>query len=117
MRQVLIAHARSHAAVKRAGGLVRVTFHDLAVEAPEPQVDLLALDEALAALERVDPRFTRVMELRYFAGCSLEEIADLTGRSLSTVKRDWAYARAWLYEHMTAREPNTLQADESATGV
>jgi RNA polymerase sigma factor (TIGR02999 family) len=101
MRQVLIAHARSRAAQKRAGELVRVTFDDLAVAAPEPQVDLLALDGALTALERVDPRFTRVMELRYFAGCSLQEIAELTGRSLATVKRDWTYARAWLYEHMS----------------
>lgn len=101
MRQVLIAHARHHAAQKRDGGL-RVTFHDIDVAAPEPTLDLLALDEALTALADVDERYTRVMELRYFAGCSLPEIADLTGRSLATVKRDWAYARAWLYDHMSA---------------
>jgi RNA polymerase sigma-70 factor, ECF subfamily len=57
---------------------VRVTFHDLDVQAPEPHLDLVALDEALDALGRVDERFTRVMELRYFAGCSLPEIAELT---------------------------------------
>jgi RNA polymerase sigma factor (sigma-70 family) len=56
----------------------------------------------LTALASVDERYTRVMELRYFAGCSLPEIADLTGRSLATVKRDWAYARAWLYDRMSA---------------
>jgi RNA polymerase sigma-70 factor (ECF subfamily) len=102
MRQVLIAHARQHAAQKRAGGGVRVTFHDLDVQTPEPSLDLLMLDDALNALARVDERFTRVMELRYFAGRSLPEIAELTGRSLATVKRDWAYARAWLYEYMSA---------------
>lgn len=102
MRQVLVAHARQRAALKRGAGAVRVTFEDLDVQAPEPRVDLLALDDALEALARVDTRFTRVMELRYFAGCSLAEIADLTGRSLATVKRDWAYGRAWLYEYMSA---------------
>ena len=101
MRQVLTAHARHHAAQKRDGG-VRVTFHDIDVAAPEPALDLLALDEALTALAGVDERYTRVMELRYFAGCSLPEIAELTGRSLATVKRDWAYARAWLYDYMSA---------------
>lgn len=100
MRQVLIAHARHHAAQKRDGG-VRVTFHDIDVAAPEPSLDLLGLDEALTALATVDERYSRVMELRYFAGCSLPEIADLTGRSLATVKRDWAYARAWLYDYMS----------------
>ena len=102
MRQVLIAHARQRAAQKRAGGVVRVTFEDLDVQAPEPLVDVLSLDAALNALARVDERFTRVMELRYFGGCTLEEIAELTGRSLATVKRDWTYARAWLYDYMTA---------------
>ena len=102
MRQVLITHARERSAQKRAGGVVRVTFEDLDVQAPEPRLDLLALDDALNALARVDERFARVMELRYFAGCSLQEIADLTGRSLATVKRDWTYARAWLYDYMSA---------------
>lgn len=101
MRQVLMAHARHHAAQKRDGG-VRVTFHDIDVAAPEPALDLLALDEALIALARVDERYARVMELRYFAGCSVPEIAELTGRSVATVKRDWAYARAWLYDYMSA---------------
>jgi RNA polymerase sigma factor (TIGR02999 family) len=102
MRQVLIAHARARSADKRAGDLVRVTFEDLQIQAPEPDVNVLALDAALTALGRIDRRFVRVMELRYFAGCSLPEIAELTGRSLATVKRDWAYARAWLHDHMSA---------------
>ena len=101
MRQVLIAHARERSAKKREGASRRVTFEDLDVQAPEPRLDLLALDDALNALTRVDERFTRVMELRYFAGCSLPEIAELTGRSLATVKRDSTYARAWLYDYMS----------------
>lgn len=102
MRQVLVAEARRRSAQKRAGDAVRVTFTDLAVHAEEPQLDLLALDEALNALRQVDERFTSVLELRYFGGFSLEETARVTGCSLATVKRDWAYARAWLYERMNA---------------
>jgi RNA polymerase sigma factor (TIGR02999 family) len=101
MRQVIVAQARRRAARKRGGGTARVTFHDLHVAAEEPRVDLLALDQALSALGEVDRHLARVMELRYFAGCTLEESAELTGRSLASVKRDWAYARAWLYDYMT----------------
>jgi RNA polymerase sigma factor (TIGR02999 family) len=102
MRQILVGHARGRSAQKRAGEAVRVTFHDIGVEAVEPSLDLLRLDEAMTALGGVDERFVRVMELRYFAGCSLEEVAELTGRSLASVKRDCAYARAWLYDFMNA---------------
>lgn len=108
MRQVLMAHARQRAALKRAGGAVRVTFSDLDVQAPEPSLDLLALDEALTALTKLDERFAQVVELRYFAGCSVPEIAEITGRSLATVKRDWAYARAWLHERMAADPAATV---------
>jgi RNA polymerase sigma factor (TIGR02999 family) len=102
MRQVLIGEARRRSAQKRAGRAVRVTFSDLSVQTEEPHLDLLALDEAMNALALVDERFVRVMDLRYFGGLSLEETAQVTGRSLATVKRDWAYARAWLYDHMSA---------------
>jgi RNA polymerase sigma factor (TIGR02999 family) len=100
MRQVLVEHARRKSARKRAGGATRVTFEDLDVASAEPRTDLFALDEALTALGSVDERFTRVMELRYFGGFGLEEIAALTGRSLATVKRDWTYARAWLNDYV-----------------
>jgi RNA polymerase sigma factor (TIGR02999 family) len=102
MRQVLVAQARAKSAKKRGGRTERVTLHELEAPGAAPRLDLLALDEALAALARVDERLARVMELRYFAGCTLEETAELTGRSLATVKRDWVYARAWLHDHMTA---------------
>jgi RNA polymerase sigma factor (TIGR02999 family) len=102
MRQVLMAEATRRSAQKRAGDQKRVTFRELNVASEMPEVDVLALEEAMTALGLVDQRFTRVIELRYFAGCSLEEIAQITGRSLATVKRDWAYARAWLFERMSA---------------
>jgi RNA polymerase sigma factor (TIGR02999 family) len=102
MRQALVAHARHHAAQKRGGDGLRVTFRDLDVAVEEPGIDLLALDDALNALSEVDEHLTRVMEMRYFGGFSLPEVAEFTGRSLASIKRDWAYARAWLYEHMTA---------------
>lgn len=100
MRQILVAHARQKSTQKRAGHAVRVTFHDLDIQAADPDLDVVLLDEAMTALAQVDERFSRVMELRYFAGSSLPEIAELTGRSLATVKRDWSYARAWLYDYM-----------------
>lgn len=109
MRQVLMAHARQRAAQKRAGGAVRVTFSDLDVQTPEPSLDLFALDEALTALASNGERFAQVVELRYFAGCSVPEIAEITGRSLATVKRDWAYARAWLHERMGTRRTSTTE--------
>ena len=101
MRQVLIGHARRHNAVKRAGAAKRVTFEDLAVQAEDPHLDLFCLDEALRALEALDARLCRVIELRYFAGLTLEEIAEVTGQSLATVKRDWSYARAWLFDYLS----------------
>lgn len=105
MRRILVDHARGRAAQKRAGGEVRVTFEDLALAAPDPKLDLLALDEALRALEAEDPRLVKVVELRYFAGCSLEETAALLEVSVATVKRDWLYARAWLYAFVEERTP------------
>lgn len=103
MRQVVTEEARRKASLKRAGAARRVTLRDLAVESDEPNIDILALDEAMTALAQVDERLTRLIDLRYFAGCSLDEVANLIGCSLATVKRDWAYARAWLFERMQAR--------------
>lgn len=100
MRQVLVQYARKRQSLKRAGGAQRVTFSELEIAAAEPDWDVLALDEALAELERTDGRLCMLLELRYFTGLGLEEIAAMQGVSLSTVKRDWAYARAWLQEQL-----------------
>ena len=100
MRRILVDHARQRAAQKRGGELLRVTFADLAVETDEPNVDLLALDEALNALESEDERLAQLVQLRFFAGLPIKETAELMGLSPATVKRDWVYARAWLLERM-----------------
>ena len=104
MRQVIVADARQKMAGKRAGDLRRVTFDQLLVRAAEPNMDVLALDEALDRLAKLDPRLCRTVELRFFSGCELEEIAELNGVSLATVKRDWNYSRAWLLDQL-GREP------------
>ena len=77
-----------------------MTFADIDVQAEDPQLNLLSLDEALTALNDVDSRLLKVVELRYFAGCNLDEIAEILGVSQPTIKRDWTYARAWLYDYM-----------------
>jgi RNA polymerase sigma factor (TIGR02999 family) len=100
MRRILIDHARQRQAAKRGGGANRMTMHDIDVECEDPDVDLLALDEALSALDEFDARLGSVVRLRYFAGLGIEDTAELLEVSPATVKRDWTYARAWLMERM-----------------
>jgi RNA polymerase sigma-70 factor (ECF subfamily) len=100
MRRILVDHARKHAAEKRGGDATRVTFSDLNVQAESGDVNLLALDEALNALTKMDERLGLVVRLRYFAGLSIPETAKIMNSSPATVKRDWNYARAWLFEQM-----------------
>jgi RNA polymerase sigma-70 factor, ECF subfamily len=106
MRFVLVDHARARVAVKR-GGAQPVTLDDAMVAHAERPEELLAIHEALERLHVVGPRLAQVVQLRFFAGLSHEEIAELTGMSVPTVKRDWARARAWLHHFMT---------DASSTG-
>jgi RNA polymerase sigma factor (TIGR02999 family) len=105
MRQILVDYARKPGAHKRGGGQQRVTLTEgVAVEESEPDVDLLALDEALARLAEKDERLARLVELRYFGGLSVEETAEVLGTSPRTVKRDWAAARVWLRRRMAAKD-------------
>ena len=103
MRRVLVDHARARRALKRGGGGTQVTLGqaDHAVATPE-NVDVLALDEALARLAIMDPRKARLVELRYFAGLSMPEAAATLGISLATVGREWAVARMWLRRELEA---------------
>lgn len=101
MRRILVDHARRHQASKRGGEAQRVTFEDLAIAAPESEVDLLALDDALDALAQDEPRLAEVVHLRFFAGLGIAETAEILGTSPATVKRDWTFARAWLLERMS----------------
>ena len=101
MRRVLVDHARSRGYQKRGGGAERVTLDDgLAASPPEPAVDVLALDRALEALAAVDLRKSRVIELRFFGGLSVEDTADVLHVSVDTVKRDWRLAKLWLLREL-----------------
>ncbi|HEU4690742.1 MAG TPA: sigma-70 family RNA polymerase sigma factor [Vicinamibacterales bacterium] len=100
MRHILVDHARARNARKRGDGRLAVSLTDVDVAAGEPSEDILALDEALSRLESIDPRASRVVELRYFSGLSEREAAEAIGVSLSTLKRDWHFARAWLLDQL-----------------
>jgi RNA polymerase sigma factor (TIGR02999 family) len=100
MKRILIDHARKRRRIKRGGGRVQVTLADVEVGAGLPLEDLLALDEAIRRLGGQDPRMAEIVRLRFFAGLSVEETAKALEVSERTVKREWAVARAWLYEAM-----------------
>ena len=99
MRRVLVDYARQRGREKRGAGLSVVSLDENAVAA-QPAVDIVALDDALAQLAAVDPQQGRVVELRFFAGLSVEETAEALGISPATVKRDWATAKLWLYNEL-----------------
>jgi RNA polymerase sigma factor (TIGR02999 family) len=103
MRRILVDHARAKQSEKRAAPGERVTLSDLDVSAPEADMDVLAVNDALEQLALEDPRLAEVVNLRFFAGMSVEEAARALNVSPITVKRDWAFARAWLCEKIERR--------------
>ncbi len=102
MRRVLIEHARKRAARKRGGDRRRVPLRDTLALSERPDVDVLHLEEALSALESLDERKARVVELRFFSGLTCEEVASALGVSLRTVEKDWYVARAFLHRELAA---------------
>ena len=100
MRDVAVDYARRQRAEKRGGPEAAVTFDEAAVAGEKQLSEVLALEDALQRLEKLDARQARVVELRYFAGLSIPETAEALGISPATVKREWAAARAWLYREM-----------------
>ena len=106
MRQILVDYARHRRASKRGGGVCRLTLDDAVALPARKDVDVVALDDALNALAEVDPRQSRVVELRFFAGLSLEETSEVMGIATATVQRDWTAARAWLHREIS-RRPRT----------
>ena len=102
MRRILIEAARRRRAQRHGGGLQRADVFDSAlnIAAPDADSELLAVHEVLEELEQHDKRKAEVVKLRYFAALSLEEVAEVLGIGIATANRDWAYARAWLYERM-----------------
>jgi RNA polymerase sigma-70 factor, ECF subfamily len=105
IRRILVDHARGHEREKRGGGRERVCLNEDVATAPGRGLDLLALDEALEKLAQLDPRQARIVELRFFGGLSLKEVAEFLGVSPRTVDGDWAMARAWLRRELQEEPP------------
>jgi RNA polymerase sigma-70 factor, ECF subfamily len=105
MRRILVDHARAAGAQRRGGGAVQVDLEAVPAGAGGRSLNLLLLDESLAELEKIAPRAAKVVELRYFGGYTDKEVLEALGISLATVRRDWEYARSWLFHRM--REPAT----------
>jgi RNA polymerase sigma factor (TIGR02999 family) len=101
MRRILVDHARSRSYLKRGGAVKQVSLDEAATLAEDRAGELIALDEALKELAKMDPRKSSVVELRYFGGLSLEETAEALAISIPTVTRDWNTAKAWLLREMT----------------
>ncbi len=102
MRQILVERARARGAQKRWGALNRVSITDSLQLAADPESMLPSLDEAIDRLEQIDPEQAKIVELRYFAGMSVEEAAEAMGMSPATLKRRWSLARAWLFRELSS---------------
>jgi RNA polymerase sigma-70 factor, ECF subfamily len=105
IRRILVDHERSRNYAKRGGGAARITLNE-AIPGQKPRdIDVLALDQALGSLAKIDQRKVRVVELRYFGGLNIEETAGVLGISPETAKRDWRMAKAWLFSALSGQRP------------
>jgi RNA polymerase sigma factor (TIGR02999 family) len=100
MRRILVDYARQQQAAKRGSGALRLSLNEAVHHAKEKDAEVIALDDALAELQTFDPQQSRIVELRYFAGLSIAETAEVLGISPATVKREWNTAKAWLYNQL-----------------
>jgi RNA polymerase sigma factor (TIGR02999 family) len=107
MRRVLINYARDRAAAKRGGDVERVSLTLAEDVAESPAFDVIALNEALERLEAIDPRKSRIVELKFFGGLTTAETADVLELSHATIERDWKLARAWLYDSLSSERQST----------
>ncbi len=107
IRRILVDHARGRGYAKRGGNAEHVPLDDALLGAQTRGIEILALDQALESLSKIDARKGRVVELRYFGGLSVEETAEVLGISPETAKRDWKMAKAWLYGELTAEKDCT----------
>ena len=103
MRHILVDYGRSRSRIKRGNNPVKVQLGDSNCATEDRLEAILALDQSLRRLEEIDPRQSRIVELRYFGGLSVEEVAEVVGVSAKTVKREWSVARAWLYGQLKER--------------
>ncbi len=108
MRRLLVDHGRGRRRVKRGGREARTTLHDWLVAEDQPPIsvdDALALDEALTRLAAIDPRQAAIVEMRFFGGLTVPEVATALGVSARTVEGEWTHARAWLRQQLASQEP------------
>jgi RNA polymerase sigma-70 factor (ECF subfamily) len=110
MRRILIDHARHHLREKRGGTMATLSLNESLAFSPEQSVELVRLDEALRRLSKLDGRQSRIVELRFFGGLSVEETAQLLGISAKTVKRDWSVAKAWLHSELRRSDGHISKA-------
>ena len=103
MRRILVDHARAKHRAKRGGSDLRVTLDEATAVVRDREIDLVALDEALNRLAKIDLQQSRVVELRFFSGLNVEETAEALRVSPATVKRDWSVAKAWLYREISGK--------------
>ncbi len=103
MRSILVDHARSHAYAKRGGGAPMVTLDESLVVSRERAAEVVALDEVLKELEKFDSQQSRIVELRFFGGLTIEDTAEVLNLSPATIKREWSTAKAWLYHELAKR--------------
>ena len=101
MRRILINHAETRRAQKRGGGIEKLSIDEVVIEIGGDIVDLLALDQSLRRLEKFDKLKSDIVELKFFGGLTIAEIAEVTKTSTATVEREWAFARGWLYKALT----------------
>jgi RNA polymerase sigma factor (TIGR02999 family) len=101
MRRILVEHARAHHAQKRGGNAAKLSLDEVINHFPGREITLVALDDSLKELERLDERQSRIVELRFFGGLTTEEVAEVLSISTATVEREWRSARAWLYSQLS----------------
>ena len=106
MRRILIDHARKHVSLKRGGSFARIPLEQAAVFFREQPRELIAVDELLTRLASLDPQGSRIVELRFFAGLSVEETADVMGLSSAKIRREWSVAKAWFMREMDKLDSN-----------
>lgn len=109
IRRILCDHARAHQTAKRGGGAAKLSLDEALAVPGGRDLNIVALDEALRQLEELDPKQSRIIELRFFTGLSIEETAEVMGISPATVKREWTTARAWLFRELQRGGVTTLE--------
>jgi RNA polymerase sigma factor (TIGR02999 family) len=115
MRRILVDYARSRGNQKRGGDALRITLNEATIISDERDAEVVALDEALIGLAKIDARKSKLVELRFFAGLSIEEAAQVLGVSPGTVMRDWTLAKAWLRREMTGDDAKAEESSPNRT--